>query len=73
VWGARSDAHPNRVEIESSIESEWATTWLEGLGHEVVVADPNFAAMYGTRTRLYARWRDGRDFDDTRVHLIVAA
>ena len=26
-------------------------TCLEGLGHEVVVADPNFAAMYGTRTR----------------------
>lgn len=24
---------------------------LEELGHEVVVADPNFAAMYGTRTR----------------------
>ena len=24
---------------------------LEGLGHEVVVADPNFAPMYATRTR----------------------
>jgi transposase len=24
---------------------------LEGLGHEVVVADPNYAAMYGTLTR----------------------
>ena len=24
---------------------------LEELGHEVVVADPNFAPMYGTRTR----------------------
>ena len=24
---------------------------LEGLGHEVIVADPNFAPMYATRTR----------------------
>jgi transposase len=24
---------------------------LEALGHEVIVADPNFAPMYATRTR----------------------
>ena len=32
-------------------ESEWVARCLESLGHEVVVADPNFAAMYATRTR----------------------
>lgn len=40
-----------RILLESSTESEWVATCLEGLGHEVVVADPNCAAMYGTRTR----------------------
>jgi transposase len=40
-----------RILLESSTESEWVATCLEGLGHEVVVADPNFAAMYGTRRR----------------------
>jgi transposase len=40
-----------RILLEASTESEWVATCLEGLGHEVVVADPNFAAMYGTRTR----------------------
>lgn len=36
-----------RILLESSTESGWVATCLEGLGHEVVVADPNFAAMYG--------------------------
>ncbi len=40
-----------RILLESSTESEWVATCLEGVGHEVVVADPNYAAMYGTRTR----------------------
>ena len=40
-----------RILLESSTESEWVATGLEGLGHEVIVADPNFAAMYGSRTR----------------------
>lgn len=31
--------------------SEWVARCLEALGHEVVVADPNFAAMYATRSR----------------------
>jgi transposase len=40
-----------RILLESSTESEWVAQTLEGVGHEVVVADPNYAAMYGTRNR----------------------
>ena len=40
-----------RILIESSTESEWVARWLEHLGHDVIVADPTFAAMYGSRTR----------------------
>ena len=40
-----------RILIEAMAESEWVARCLESLGHEVVVADPNFAAMYATRTR----------------------
>ena len=41
----------SRILIESGTESEWVARFLEALGHEVVVADPNFAAMYATRSR----------------------
>lgn len=40
-----------RIIIEASTESEWVARCLEELGHEVVVADPNFAPMYSTRSR----------------------
>jgi transposase len=40
-----------RILVEASTESEWVARCLEGLGHEVVVADPNFAPMYATRSR----------------------
>lgn len=40
-----------RILIESSTESEWVAQHLEGLGHEVIVADPNYAPMYGSRSR----------------------
>jgi transposase len=40
-----------RILLESSTEREWVATCLEDVGHEVAVADPNFAAMYGRRTR----------------------
>ena len=50
-----------RVLIESSNESEWVAQHIEGLGHEVVVADPNYAAMYGERNRRVKT--DGRDAD----------
>jgi transposase len=42
---------PARVLLEASTESEWVASHIESLGHEVVVADPNFAPMYATRTR----------------------
>ncbi len=40
-----------RILIESSTESEWVARYLEDLGHEVIVADPNFAPMYATRSK----------------------
>jgi transposase len=40
-----------RILIESSTESEWVAQHLETLGHEIIVADPNYAPMYGSRSR----------------------
>src|SRR6266851_4017103 len=40
-----------RILIEASTESEWVAQHLEQMGHEVVVADPNYAPMYGSRSR----------------------
>jgi transposase len=40
-----------RVLLEASTESEWVACHLEALGHEVIVADPNYAPMYGGRSR----------------------
>ena len=48
LFGARP---PLRILLESGTGSEWVAQHLEGLGHEVVVADPNYAPMYGQRTR----------------------
>ena len=48
IFGGRS---PMRLLIESSTDSEWVAQHLETLGHEVIVADPNYAAMYGSRSR----------------------
>jgi transposase len=42
---------PARVLVEASTESEWVARHLESLGHEVIVADPNFAPMYATRNK----------------------
>lgn len=42
---------PARVLLEASTESEWVAQQLEALGHEVIVADPNYAPMYSTRQR----------------------
>jgi transposase len=47
--------------LEHSAEREWVARSLEGLGHEVIVADPNFAPMYATRARkVKADRRDAR-------------
>jgi len=42
---------PARIILEASTESEWVAKHLESLGHEVIVADPNYAPMYASRTR----------------------
>jgi transposase len=42
---------PMQVLLESSTEREWVAQHLESCGHQVIVADPNYAAMYGQRTR----------------------
>jgi transposase len=42
---------PMRVLLEAATESEWVAQHLEGMGHQVIVADPNYAPMYGQRTR----------------------
>ena len=49
--GALGDRPRARVLIEASTESEWVARFLEELGHEVIVADPNYAPMYAQRTR----------------------
>jgi len=50
-----------RVLLEASTESEWVARCVEELGHEVIVADPNFAAMYATRSkRVKTDRRDAR-------------
>jgi transposase len=40
-----------RILLEASTESEWVAQHLESLGHDVIVADPNYGPMYATRTR----------------------
>jgi transposase len=51
-FAAVLDGRPRaRILIEASTESEWVARCLEELGHEVIVADPNFAPMYATRSR----------------------
>jgi transposase len=48
VFGSRQ---PMRIVLESGTGSEWVAQHVEALGHEVVVADPNYTPMYGARTR----------------------
>ncbi len=48
VLGERPRA---RILLEAATESEWVARCLEALGHEVIVGDPNYAAMYAQRSR----------------------
>ena len=48
VFKARARA---RVLLEATTESEWVAQTLEACGHEVIVADPNYAPMYPERRR----------------------
>jgi len=40
-----------RILLETGTESEWVADVLESAGHAVIVADPNFAPMYGSLRR----------------------
>ena len=40
-----------RVLLETGTESEWVAQALEAAGHAVIVADPNYAPMYGELRR----------------------
>jgi transposase len=42
---------PMRILLETGTESEWVAQTLEAAGHEVIVADPDYAPMYGELTR----------------------
>jgi transposase len=54
-----------RTLLEAATESEWVAQHLETLGHEVIVADPNYAAMYATRSRrVKTDRRDARTLAD---------
>jgi transposase len=56
-----ADQPPSRILVEASTESEWVARYLEGLGHEIIVADPNFAPMSATRDkRIKTDKRDAR-------------
>ena len=56
---------PARILLEASTESEWVARHLESLGHDVIVADPGFAAMYATRSkRVKTDKRDARTLCD---------
>jgi transposase len=54
-----------RILLEAATESEWVAQHLETLGHEVIVGDPNYAAMYATRSRrVKTDRRDARTLAD---------
>src|SRR4029453_8074947 len=53
-----------RILVEASTESEWVAQHLEQIGHEVIVADPNYGPMYGHRARRPA----GRAHQSTQPH-----
>ena len=58
VFGERPRA---RIVLEASTESEWVASHLESLGHDVIVADPNYAPMNANRSsRTKADERDAR-------------
>lgn len=48
VFGGRG---PMRILVEAGTESAWVAEALEAAGHEVVIADPNYAPMYGELRR----------------------
>lgn len=55
-----------KVLLESSTSSEWVASTLESVGHEVIVADPNYAPMMGERRKRKVKTdkRDARALAD---------
>ena len=49
LMAAFSDQARARILIESGTESEWVAQTIEACGHEVIVASPTYALMYGHR------------------------
>ena len=59
IVAAFADRGTMRILLESGTESEWVAQALEAAGHEVIVADPNYAPMYGDlRRRIKTDRRD---------------
>ena len=48
---AFGEGGPVRILLETGTESEWVAQALEAAGHTVIVADPNYAPMYGELRR----------------------
>jgi transposase len=58
-----------RILIEASTEREWVAQHLESMGHEVIVADPNYGAMYARRSRrVKTDRRDAAALADACLH-----
>ena len=49
--GVFGDQGRVRILLETGTESEWVAQALEAAGHTVIVADPNYAPMYGELRR----------------------
>jgi len=65
LLGSRPPAY---IMNAAATESEWVARNLEGLGHKVVVTDPNFAPMYATRSRrAKTDKRDARTLAEARL------
>jgi len=65
-----SNYSPVRILLEASTESEWVEQHLESLGHEVIVADPNYAPMYASRPRrVKTDKRDARALAEPRASI----
>lgn len=46
-----ADKSQARILVDASTKGEWCACYLESLGHEVLIADPNFTPMHATRDR----------------------
>jgi transposase len=60
---------PMRILLETGTESEWVAQALEVAGHAVIVADPNYAPMYGEiRRKVKTDRRDVAALADANRH-----